>query len=368
MSGPLQLLNFGAGPALLPPEVREAIAADIADLGGHGIGLLETGHRSPAFDDVMEAAEDACRRLAGLGPEHAVLFLPGGATMQFAMVPMNLLPPGGTADHLHTGIWTGKAMREAARFGRVHRAFDGGPDGFRRIPDPRECTGSPDAAYLHYCANNTVMGTQFPEPPVGDAPLVVDASSEIFSRDPRIDRHRLIYAGAQKNLGPAGVSLVLVDRDWLASAAVTPEVRDLPSMLDLRRHLEAGSRLNTPPTFGIQLMRRMFEWILSEGGLPEMAARSRRRAAILHAAIDESGGFYRGHAEPGSRSLMNVVFRTPNPELDHRFVLEAEAAGMVGLRGHREVGGLRASIYNAFPESGCRRLAAFMGEFLARHG
>ncbi len=361
-------LNFGAGPALLPAEVRAAIAADIADLGGHGIGLLETGHRTPAFDEVMRAAEDACRRLAGLGPEHAVLFLPGGASMQFAMVPMNLLPPGGTADHLHTGVWTGKAMREAARFGRVHLAFDGRDTGFRRLPEPGEVTGSPGAAYLHYCANNTVMGTQFAEPPASEAPLLVDASSEIFSRDPRIDRHRLIYAGAQKNLGPAGVSLMIVDRDWLDSAAVPPDVRDLPSLLDLRRHLEAGSRLNTPPTFGIQLMRRMFEWILAEGGLPEMAARSRRRAAILYDAIEKSGGFYRGHAEPGSRSLMNVVFRTPDPDLDRRFVLEAEAAGMVGLAGHREVGGLRASIYNAFPEAGCRRLAAFMNAFLARCG
>jgi phosphoserine aminotransferase len=361
-------LNFGAGPALLPAEVRAAIAADIADLGGHGIGLLETGHRTPAFDEVMLAAEDACRRLAGLGPRHAVLFLPGGATMQFAMVPMNLLPPGGTADHLHTGVWTGKAMREAARFGRVHVAFDGRRVDFRRVPEPEEVMASPGAAYLHYCANNTVMGTQFPEPPASEAPLIVDASSEIFSRDPRLDRHRLIYAGAQKNLGPAGVSLVIVDRDWLESAAVPPEVRDLPSMLDLRQHLEAGSRLNTPPTFGIQLMRRMFEWILAEGGIPAMAARSRRRATILHGAIDGSGGFYRGHADPGSRSLMNVVFRTPDPALDRRFVLEAEAEGMVGLAGHREVGGLRASIYNAFPEAGCRRLAEFMARFLARHG
>jgi len=362
------ILNFGAGPAMLPERVRDAIAEDVRDLGGTGIGLLEHGHRTPAFDAVIEAAEAACRRVAGLGDEHAVLFLPGGATLQFAMVPLNLLPPAGVADHLHTGVWTAKAMREAGRIGRVHVAFDGEAASFRRVPTAEDIDPTPGAAYLHYCANNTVMGTQMPEPPPADVPLVVDASSEILARPPRADVHALIYAGGQKNLGAAGVTLVIARRDLIEDGLVPPEVRDLPTMLDYRPHLHAGSRLNTPPTFAIQVMRRMLEWIEDEGGVDVLAERNERKAAILYDAIDGSGGFYLGHAEPGSRSRMNVVFRTPTDDLDARFVADAAAAGMVGLTGHRAVGGLRASIYNAFPESGCRALAQFMAEFARRRG
>lgn len=359
-----RVFNFSAGPAILPEPVLREAQRDIWDIGGTGIGILEHSHRGAVFDAILAQAEADCRRLASIPDEYRVLFLQGGASTQFFMVPANLLPPGGTADYLETGYWAGRAIEEARHYGEVHIAASGRADHFRHIPTPGETQYSRSPAYVHFTSNNTIYGTQFahePEPPQG-VPLVCDASSDLFSRPIDVRRYGLIYAGAQKNLGPAGATLVIVHQDLLERTA-----RDLPSMLRYQVHAEKGSRYNTPPVFAIYVMHRVFAWLLEQGGLEAMAARNRAKAASIYDVIDETG-FYEGTASPESRSLMNITFRLSSPELESRFIAEAAAEGMVGLKGHRAVGGVRASIYNAFPEKGCQALAEFMRDFEARYG
>jgi phosphoserine aminotransferase len=358
-----RILNFSAGPAVLPEEVLRRAQEDIWNINGSGMGILEHSHRGPLFSRILEETESDCRRLAGIGDDYHVLFLQGGATLQFAMVPMCFLGQGRSADYLDTGVWTSKAIKEARLHGDVTLAFEGKKHEYDHVPSDSETRLSPDAAYTYYCSNNTIYGTEYHHTPRSATPLVCDASSDIFSRPLEVSNHAIVFAGAQKNLGPAGCTLVIISR------AMMDRVRDgLPAMLDYRRHAEEGSCLNTPPVFAIYVMGQVFKWIERQGGLEAMGRRNRAKAQLVYDAIDGSAGFYRPVARRDSRSLMNVTFRTPSEELDKRLVQEAAANGMDGLKGHRSVGGLRASIYNAFPPEGCETLARFMKDFARRNG
>jgi phosphoserine aminotransferase len=358
-----RIYNFSAGPAVLPEDVLLRARQDLWSIGGSGIGILEHSHRGKVFTGVIEQAEADCRHIAGIGDDYHVLFLQGGATLQFAMIPMSFLSADRTADYLDTGSWTTNAIKEARPFGNVNVAFDGSQAGYDHVPAADELSLTADAAYTFYCDNNTIKGTEYREPPATGSPLVSDASSNMLSRPIDIGRHALIFAGAQKNLGPAGCALVIIRKDFLDGAAT-----GLPSMLDYCKHADKGSCLNTPPTFGIYVMGQVFKWIQSEGGLETIGARNQEKAGIVYDAIDGSGGFFRPVARADSRSRMNITFRTPGDELDKKFIEESAAHDMSGLKGHRSVGGLRASIYNAFPRQGCEVLASFMKDFAARNG
>jgi phosphoserine aminotransferase len=353
-----RIFNFSAGPAVLPVEVLEEAQRDLVALPGVGMSILEISHRSKPFDDVIEGCEADLRALAAIPANYHVLFLQGGASLQFSMVPMNLLPPSGSADYIVTGSWSEKAVKEAKRVGAVKIAATTAADNYTRVPKQSELTLDPGAAYVHYTTNNTIFGTEWHHlPDVGRVPLVADTSSDMFSRPIDIGKFGLIYAGAQKNLGPSGLTLVII-RDDLVSR--TPA--SLATMLQYGVHVENKSMYNTPPVFGVYIMRLVLKWLLKEGGLPAIDASNARKAQTLYAEIDRTG-YYRGHAQPDSRSRMNVTFRLPSEELEKKFVKESTAAGLDGLKGHRSVGGLRASIYNAFPEAGVDALVAFMKEF-----
>jgi phosphoserine aminotransferase len=353
-----RLYNFSAGPAVLPLPVLEAAQRDLISLPGVGMSILEISHRSKAFEDILARAEADLRTLGSIPASHKVLFLQGGASLQFSMVPMNLLTSGRTADYIVTGGWAQKAVKEAQRVGTVHIAASTESENFARIPTQDELTLTPDAAYVHFTTNNTLFGTEWKgEPSVGDVPLVADTSSDMFSRPIDFSKYGLVYAGAQKNLGPSGVTLVVILEDLLARSQ-----KSLPTMLNYAVHAENGSMYNTPPCFGIYLMGLVAQWALAQGGLSEIATRNERKAAKLYGEIDRSG-FYRGTAAKDSRSLMNVTFRLPNEDLEKAFVKQSTAAGLDGLKGHRSVGGMRASIYNAFPEEGVDALVQFMQEF-----
>ena len=355
--------NFSAGPAVLPLEVLEQVQRDLLSLPGVGMSVLEISHRSPAFDEIIEGCDADLRRLGGIPDNYRVLFLQGGASLQFSMVPMNLLPPGGSADYVISGVWAEKAAQEAKRFGAVKVAASTAPEKFARVPQQHELVLDPQAAYVHYTTNNTIYGTEFHyTPDTGAVPLVADASSDIFSRPLDVSKHGLIYAGAQKNLAPAGVTLVIVREDLLSRAPST-----LPTMLRYAVHAENKSLYNTPPVFAIYVMRLVLAWLVKAGGLAAIEKVNIRKAERIYAEIDRTG-FYRGHAAPDSRSRMNITFRLPSEELEKRFVKESAAAGLDGLKGHRSVGGLRASIYNAFPEAGVDALVQFMQEFERKNG
>ncbi|MBM4112169.1 MAG: 3-phosphoserine/phosphohydroxythreonine transaminase [Phycisphaerae bacterium] len=362
---PKRIFNFSAGPACMPEEVLAQLQEDIWSVRGSGIGIMEHSHRGPVYDRIIEEAEADCRAVAGIGDTHHVLFLQGGATLQFAMLPLNFLHPGKSADYADTGVWATKAFKEAKLFGKVNVVYDGSKTKYDHTPAPSEATPTDGACYFHYCSNNTIYGTRWPSPPKTKSPLVCDASSEMFGRPYDFAGHAMIYAGAQKNLGPSGVVLVLLRKDFLET-----QRKDLPlaTMLDYRKQAENGSRLNTPNTFGIHVMGLVFKWILKNGGLKAIEQRNAEKAKVLYDAIDGSGGFFKGHSTPECRSHMNVVFRCPSEELDKKFLKEAEALGMDGLKGHRDAGGLRASIYNAFPRKGCEALAQFMSEFKRSFG
>jgi len=353
-----RILNFSAGPAVLPVEVLEEAQRDLMALPGVGMSILEISHRSKAFDEVIEGCEADLRTLAGIPPNYHVLFLQGGASLQFSMVPMNLLPSGGSADYIVTGSWSQKAVKEAKRVGGVKIAASTESDNFTRVPSQSELTLDPNAAYVHYTTNNTIFGTEWQYvPDVGGVPLVADTSSDMYSRPIDVGKFGLIYAGAQKNLGPSGLTVVIIRDDLVAR---TPP--SLATMLQYGIHVENKSMYNTPPVFGVYIMRLVLKWLLAQGGLAEMDKRNQRKADKLYAEIDRSG-FYRGHAQKDSRSRMNVTFRLPSEELEKKFAKESTVAGLDGLKGHRSVGGMRASIYNAFPEAGVDALVAFMKEF-----
>lgn len=358
---PNRLFNFSAGPAVLPVEVLEEARENLLSLGETGVGIMEHSHRGKAFLEVYEETVALCRELANIPDDYHVLFLQGGASSQFFMVPMNFLTPQSTADYLLTGSWAKKAVAEAKRFGNVHIACSSEDRNFSYIPTDVHFSDNP--AYVHYTSNNTICGTQFAAPPdVPSGQLVCDMSSDIFSRPIDVSRYGLIYAGAQKNLGPSGVTLVIVRDDWVKRA---PE--DLPTMLQYRTHANSDSMFNTPPTFGIYIMGLVFKWIKSQGGLSARDDANRKKAGKLYDYLDSSR-LFSGTAAEDSRSLMNVTFVTGNAEVDARFIAEATAAGFNGLKGHRSVGGMRASLYNAFPIEGVDALVEFMRQFESVHG
>ncbi len=358
-----RIYNFSAGPAVLPVEVLEEAQRDLPALPGVGMSILEISHRSKAFDNVIESCEADLRSLAGIPSNYHVLFLQGGASLQFSMVPMNLLPAGGSADYIVTGSWSQKAVKEAKRVGGVKIAGTTESENFARVPAATELSLDPNAAYVHLTTNNTIFGTEWHEiPDTGNVPLVADTSSDMYSRPVEVSKYGLIYAGAQKNLGPSGLTLVII-RDDLVKR--TPS--SLPTMLQYSVHVENKSMYNTPPVFGVYIMGLVLKWLKNQGGLAAMEQRNVRKAAKLYAEIDRTG-FYRGHAAKDSRSRMNVTFRLPTEELEKKFAKDSTAAGLDGLKGHRSVGGLRASIYNAFPEAGVDALVSFMQEFERTNG
>ncbi len=358
-----RIFNFSAGPSILPETVLRQAQHDLWNIFETGVGILEHSHRGKAFDRVIDEAEADCRAVGNISDDYEVLFLQGGATTQFALIPMNFLAKGKTADYADTGVWTTKAIKDAKKIGDVHIAFDGKACNYDHTPTDDEIDATDGAAYFHYCSNNTIFGTQYPATPKTSAPLIADTSSDMFSRPIDINAHAMIYAGAQKNLGPAGTVLVIVRKDFLATAQ-----DGLPTMFDYRNHAAKGSRLNTPPAFGVYVMGQVFKWILERGGLEPIAAANEAKAKLIYDAIDRNDGFYAAVSQPQCRSKMNVTFRTPSDELDKAFIAAAADNDMAGLKGHRDVGGIRASIYNAFPHAGCEALAQFMDEFAKKHG
>ncbi len=358
-----RVFNFGAGPAVLPTTVLEQMREDLLALPGVGMSVLEISHRSSAFDEVLATAEANIRSLASIPDDYHVLFMQGGATHQFAMVPMNLFLKSRPADYVVTGSWAQKAAKEAAKFGEVQIAATTEGEGFCRVPTAQEIDLDETSSYVHLTSNNTIFGTEWDVlPDTGDVPSVVDASSNIFSRPIEVARHGLIFAGAQKNLGPAGVTLVIVRSELLERAPSS-----LPTMMRYGTFADSGSLHNTPPVFPIYALSLVTSWLLGQGGLVAIEERNKRKAGKLYTQIDTSD-FYCGTALPNSRSRMNVTFRLPSTELDDRFVAEAADAGFAGLKGHRSVVGQRASIYNAFPEDGVDALVLFMAEFERTNG
>ncbi len=360
-----RVFNFSPGPGALPFPVLEEAQRDLVALPELGVSVLEVSHRSKWFEGVLVAAEENIRRLLAMPANYRVLFLQGGASLQFAMVPMNFLrDTDRVANYILTGTWGEKALEEAKKQGTARAAWSGRPDRYIRVPRPEELDLDASAAYVHFTSNETVHGVQFAEEPVvGQSPLVCDCSSDFLSRPLPVARYALLYAGAQKNAGPAGVTIVIVREDLLERVP-----SGLPSMLDYHLLAREKSLYNTPPVFAVYIVWLVTRWLLDEvGGLEKMALRNGRKAGLLYRAIDKSGGFYRGHARPDSRSHMNVTWRLGNEDLEKDFLWEAAARGLVELKGHRSVGGIRASLYNAVPLEAAERLAEFMGEFQRAH-
>ena len=358
-----RVYNFYAGPATLPLPVLEQIQQDFVDYQGAGLSLVETSHRSKEYAAVHSRAMALIRQLLQVPDNCSVLFLGGGATMQFGMIPMNLAAPDSTGapvsiDMTLSGSWAKKALSDAKNYATVHTVFDGSEASFTSLPAASSLHSSPGAAYFHITSNETIEGLQWKEFPQVDAPVVADMSSDIMSRPLPIEDFGLIYAGAQKNLGPAGVTVVIIRNDLLDRTPV-----DVPAYLSYRTHAEKESLYNTPPVFSIWALSLVLEWIVDQGGLGAVADRNRRKAAALYEAIEGSAGYYRCPVDRAFRSDMNVVFRLPDEETEKRFIAGAAEAGMIGLKGHRSVGGVRASIYNAMPEEGVEKLVAYMRDF-----
>jgi len=358
-----RVFNFAAGPAVLPEPVLAQAQKDLMALPGVGMSILEISHRSKTFQNVIQECEADIRKLANIPANYHVLFLHGGASLQFSMVPMNILPAGGKADYIVTGSWGKKAVKEAQKVGTVQIAASTEADNFTRVPANSELKLDPSAAYVHYTSNETIQGVEWHhEPEVGSVPLVCDASSDIFSRPIDVSKYALIYAGAQKNLAPAGVTLVIMREDLLPRSP-----KHLGVMLDYNTHVKDKSLYNTPAVFAIYVMRLVTQWLIGQGGLEGIGRANAAKAKILYDAIDASGGFYRPHATQDSRSNMNVTFRLPYEGLEETFVAEAKVNKLDGLKGHRSVGGIRASIYNAFPKAGVDALISFMKEFQKKY-
>ncbi|HEY4583560.1 MAG TPA: 3-phosphoserine/phosphohydroxythreonine transaminase [Lysobacter sp.] len=359
-----RVFNFSAGPATLPEVVLEQARDELLDWRGVGASIVELSHRGREFMGVAAEAEADLRRLLSIPDDYAVLFLAGGATTAQALVPLNLASPGQRADYVVTGHWGRTAIKQAKPYVDVHVAATGEAGGFRDIPARGEWRLSPDAAYVHVTANETIHGVEFRDVPDADGvPLVADFSSNIASAPLDVSKFGVIYAGAQKNLGPVGVTVVILRRDLLDRAG-----QPRADIFDYRSHVAGESMLNTPPTWNWYLAGLMFKWMLAEGGVEEFARRNARKSAALYAAIDGSGGFYRNEVAAAVRSRMNVPFFLHDDALDKAFIAESEAAGLIGLKGHRALGGMRASIYNAMPEAGVRALVEFMDDFRRRHG
>ncbi len=366
---PRRIMNFNAGPAALPLPALERARDELLDFAASGISVMEHSHRGKEYEAVHDEALGLLRELLSIPAEYEVLFLQGGASMQFALVPMSFLPPGGSADYVVTGSWSAKAHAEALAWAaiagaRVHVAASTKDAGYARVARPEEAKLDPAAAYVHWTSNETIHGVQYLElPRFGGAPQVCDMSSDFLWRKIDVAPFAMIYGGAQKNIGPSGVTVVVARRDFVERGR-----KDLPGILQYRAHAEARSLLNTPPTFGIYLVRNVLSWIKDVGGLDAIEKRNRAKAAALYAAIDADAGFYRAPVERGSRSVMNVVFRLPTEDLEKRFVEESRTHGMIGLKGHRSVGGIRVSLYNAVEPAWVDELAKLMKEFAKRAG
>ncbi len=358
-----RIYNFSAGPCTLPNEVMLEAQEDFYSYKGQGLSVMEMSHRSKTYDEIIVAAEKDLRTLMNVSDDYAVLFLQGGATLQFSMVPLNLMPPNNKADYINTGAWSKKAIKEAKRVGAVNIAATSEESNFNFIPKQDVFNLSPDASYVHYTSNNTIFGTEFhTEPEVGDVPLVCDASSDILSKPIDVNKYGVIYAGAQKNMGPAGAALVIVKKSLMDRA---PD--ELHTYLNYNTHAEKGSMYNTPPTYTIYIMGLVYKWLLKNGGLDAMQKVNEAKAKLLYDAIDNSGGYYKGAAAVEDRSLMNVTFNLQSEELEKKMIAEATEKNFSGLKGHRSVGGLRASIYNAFPTKGVEDLVQFMADFKANN-
>ncbi|MBK8944817.1 MAG: 3-phosphoserine/phosphohydroxythreonine transaminase [Ignavibacteriae bacterium] len=354
-----RIYNFSAGPAILPEEVLKEAQADFYNYKNTGMSVMEMSHRSKAYEAIIKTAEADLRKLLNIGDNYAVLFLQGGATLQFSMVPQNLMPPAKKADYILTGAWAKKAAKEAKREGTVNIAASTETENFIRIPKQNELKLSSDASYVHYTSNNTIFGTQFKYiPETGNIPLVCDTSSDMLHNYFDVNKFGLIYAGAQKNMGPSGVVLVIIRKDLLERSS-----DNLHTYMNYKIHVENESMYNTPATFGVYIMGLVFKWLLNLGGLEVMYNMNLEKANILYDYMDESDGYYKGTAVKEDRSLMNVTFRLPSEELEKKIIAEATAKGFSGLKGHRSVGGLRASIYNAFPKKGVEELVEFMKDF-----
>ncbi len=358
-----RVFNFYAGPATLPLPVMKEAQEEFLNFQENGISIVEMSHRHKDFENLVLESESLVKELLEFGDSHRVLFLQGGASLQFAMLPLNFLTSGETADYILTGSFAEKAWKEARLIGNVHLTASTKEENYRRIPDQKELTFSPNPAYVHITTNNTIYGTQWSYTPQTNHPLVADMSSDILSHPFDVSRFGLIYAGAQKNLGPAGVTLVIIRQDFLEKVPTS-----LPSMLRYDIHATNNSLYNTPSSFSIYMLNKVLHWLKKQGGLAQVEKRNIRKAAYIYDVVDKHTDFYQGHSEKNSRSLMNITFRLPTETIEKLFLTEAAQHKMIGLKGHRSVGGIRASIYNAMPEEGCQELAAFMQDFCKRHG
>ncbi len=358
-----RVFNFNPGPATLPLPVLEQAQTELLDFKGNGMSVLEISHRSKDFENLVLESEALLKELMSIPADYRVLFLQGGASFQFSMVPMNFLPAPATADYIITGAFAEKAYQDAKLLGNIHLAASTKEESHNRIPRQEELNFSPSPAYVHMTTNNTIYGTQWTYiPETGGAPLVADMSSDILSRPLDVSAFGLIYAGAQKNIGPSGVTVVIIREDLLKKVP-----QNLPSMLRYDIQAKNNSLYNTPPSFGIYIINLVLTWVKGKGGLAQLEEMNKQKAAHIYSLIDSSRNFYRGHALQGSRSLMNITFRLPTEELEALFISEAKKVGLAGLKGHRSVGGIRASIYNAMLEEGCRSLADFMADFEKKH-
>jgi phosphoserine aminotransferase len=358
-----RVYNFNAGPAVLPEEVLAEAQRDFMIYPGSGMSVMEMSHRSKEFDNIINEAKADLRTLLEIPDNYQILFLQGGATLQFSMVPLNLMPPANKADYIVTGSWSKKAVKEAKRVGTVNIAASTEEENFTRIPKQEELKLDPEASYVHFTSNNTIFGTEFKtEPEVGNVPLVCDTSSDMLHKKIDVSKYALIYAGAQKNMGPSGVTLVIIRDDMLERSS-----DELHTYLNYTTHTGKASLYNTPNTWGIYIIGLVYKWLLKNGGLDAMYNRNLEKANMLYDAIDNSDGYYKGTVNKEDRSLMNVTFRMPNEELEKKFIAEAAENGFVGVKGHRSVGGLRASIYNAFPVEGVEAFVKFMSEFKAKN-
>lgn len=357
--------NFNAGPAVLPMPVLEEAQAEMLSYKGCGMSVMEMSHRSKEFEGIIQTAEADLRDLYGIPANYKVVFVQGGATLNFAMIPMNFRPAGASADYIVTGSWSKTASKEATKLGTTHISFSGDADNFSRLPAAKELDFDPKAAYVHFCHNETIHGVEFKTEPATPAgvPVICDMSSDFVSQPIDVSKYAMIYAGAQKNAGPAGVVVAIIREDLLERVPA-----NMPALLDYKLLAESGSMHNTPPCYSIYIVGLVFKWLKSLGGLPAIYKMNQDKAAILYEAIDKSNGFYRGHAKADARSIMNVPFRLPTEELEAAFVKEAKAAEMIGVKGHRSVGGLRASIYNALPKESVQALVDFMADFQKKNG
>ncbi len=358
-----RVFNFSAGPCTLPVQVLEEAREDLLNYKGSGMSVMEMSHRSKAYEKIIAETEADLRRLMAVPDNYKVLFLQGGASMQFATIPMSFLPNGKTADYVVTGAWGKKAYESAKFYGATKLVFDAKESNYNQVPDLGSFEYTPEAAFVHFTTNETIQGVQFKSDPSLTPEVVCDMSSDILSRPVDVARYALIYGGAQKNMGPAGATVVIIREDFMEEGKF-----GLAPIFDYKIHAENGSMYNTPPCWSIYVCGLVYKYLLRNGGLEASQKRNEAKANVLYEAIDGSGGFFKGHAKTDCRSTMNVTFTLPSEELTNQFVKETEAAGMDGLKGHRSVGGCRASIYNAFPLEGCQALAAAMKEFAAKNG